>query len=272
MDIRETGESAPVTVESAPAPTAWLETEKPLNFKIDIFDGPLDLLLHLVKENQMDINAIPITEITQQYLDYLKLMEELNLELAGDYLEMAATLIKWKARSLLPGSAIEDEEEEGDPQANLAKMLREYQKFKAAGGQLKNLYETQLDFLTRPSDAVDKELFRGEEVYAEASLFELLRAFKRIVDTVGKTLPREIEGDEYTVEGMMTEILERVRMVEFIRFADLFFGRGTLMQIIVTFLALLELTKKQEIRIHQSSAAGELYIYHKAAVPAVEGD
>lgn len=266
--------TAPRAAESGPAGGLGPDGEpqwKGFPVRIQSFDGPLDLLLHLVRENKMDLHAIPIAAITKQYLEYLKILELLNLDLAGEYVEMASLLIRWKARSLLPvppSGTVEDIE---DPQAKLARMLIEYQKFKAAGAQLRDRYETQLAYLRPAATAVDADLRRGEVEYQEATLFDLLKAFKRIVDTVGRALPRELPGELYSVEKTMGALLDKLRMVEYLRFTDLFLGTAAVMELIVTFLAILELARQQEIRIHQSGPGGELHLYLRAAVDLGEG-
>lgn len=262
-------ESAPATGEQTPgaesAPGGFHELTTAFHCRVPIFDGPLDLLLNLVRENQMDIHAIPIAEITKQYCDYLAILQEIDLELAGDYLEMATTLLRWKTRAQLPQAPQLEEEVEEDPQERLARMLLEYQRYKDAAGELRGMLERQSNFIGRPGPAVAGDLRRGEVEFEEASLFDLLRAFKSVMDLVGRKLPSVIAGEEVTVEQMRDDILERLSMVEFVRFADLFLVRGTKMEIVVTFLALLELMKGQLIRAHQAEPGGEIYIYRKHA-------
>ncbi len=257
------GVGMPAGAESAPG--AFTELSTAFHCRIPVFDGPLDLLLNLVRENQMDIHAIPIAEITKQYCDYVAILQEIDLELAGDYLEMASTLLRWKARAQLPLPPSPEEPEEEDPQERLARMLLEYQRYKTAAGELRGMLERQSDYIRHPGPPVDRELRRGEVEFEEVSLFDLLKAFKSVMDLVGKKLPKVLEGEGITVGQMKADIIERLRMVEFVRFADLFLVRGSKEEIVVTFLALLELMKIQQIRVHQAAGDGEIYIYRKTA-------
>ncbi len=295
-----TGESAPVlppesavcgSAESAPAAAAGL-ADNPLaafpesalagyeavanafRCRLPVFDGPLDLLLFLVRENRMDIHAIPIAEITQQYHEYVTVIEEIDLNLAGEFLEMGSLLLRWKARSLLPVPPEPlDPEDAEDPQERLARMLLEYQRYKAAAGELRERFDRQADFIRYPGSPVDREVRRGETEFEEVSLFHLLKAFKQVMELVGKTLPQVMPGEAVTVEQMQDDIRGRLQLVECIRFTELFLVRGTRLEIIVTFLALLELMKTQEVRVHQAAGEGEIYIYPHRANPAEdEGD
>lgn len=263
----ESGSPESAVAESAApesGPGGIVELSTAFRCTIPIFDGPLDLLLNLVRENQMDIHAIPISEITKQYCDYVAVLQEIDLELAGDYLEMATTLLRWKARAQLPLPPSPEEAPEEDPQERLARMLLEYQRYKTAAGELRGMLERQSNYIGHPGPAVTGDLARGEVEFQEASLFDLLKAFKSVMDLVGRKLPKVLPGENVTVEQMKLDILERLRMVEFVRFADLFLVRGTKEEIVVTFLALLELMKMQQIRVHQAAADGEIYIYRKS--------
>ena len=229
------------------------------NFQLEIFEGPLDLLLHLIKKNEVNITDIPIATITEQYLATLELMQTLNLDMAGEFLVMAATLIHIKSRILLPESDPETDEEEegGDPREELMRRLLEYQRFKEAAGEL-----GQRDVLTRdvfvrataPTEKPEPTAFR------ELSVFELLTALRRVLERLPKDEFHEVTLEKITVREKMTLVLERVRVDGQVMFESLFTDAGTRMAVIVTFLAMLELVKIRAIRIFQDRLDGPIII------------
>jgi segregation and condensation protein A len=229
------------------------------NIQLDIFEGPLDLLLHLIKKNEVSITDIPIAAITEQFLATLELMESLNLDVAGEFLVIAATLIHIKSRMLLPLSAGEDEEEEegADPRDELVRRLLEYQRFKEAANEL-----AQRDVLTRdvfvraatPPEAPDPPVFR------ELSIFELLTALRRVLERLPKDMVHEVILERITVREKMTFLLERLRVQGQLVFESLFSDACTRMEVIVTFLAMLELVKMRAIRMFQQAAQGPIMI------------
>ena len=229
------------------------------NVQLEIFEGPLDLLLHLIKKNEVSITDIPIAAITEQYLATLELMESLNLDLAGEFLVMAATLVHIKSRMLLPASEEDvDEDEEGnDPREELVRRLLEYERFKEAAEQL-----GQRDILTRdvfarsakPIDDVPVPSLR------EVSVFELLTALRRVLERLPKENVHEVTLDKITVRDKMTMLLDRLRTAEKLLFDELFSDAKTRMEIVVTFLAMLELVKVRAVRIFQDALNGPIII------------
>lgn len=229
------------------------------NFQLEIFEGPLDLLLHLIKKNEVNITDIPIATITEQYLATLELMQTLNLDMAGEFLVMAATLIHIKSRMLLPERDAETDEEEegGDPREELMRRLLEYQRFKEAAGEL-----GQRDVLTRdvfvrataPTEKPEPTAFR------ELSVFELLTALRRVLERLPKDEFHEVTLEKITVREKMTLVLERLRVDGQVMFESLFTDAGTRMAVIVTFLAMLELVKIRAIRIFQDRLDGPIII------------
>ncbi len=234
--------------------------------KLDIFEGPLDLLLYLIKKNEIDIYNIPVALITEQYLQYLKMIKSLNLDLAGEYLVMAATLIHIKSRMLLPEPE-EPEEEEEDPRAELVRQLLEYQAFKEAAANLSSRPILDRDVFTRAAflpEEIEK-LPPGEEELIEVSIFELIEAFHRLVTRIDKKELLEIDLEKMSVTDIINDILERLSNEKNMTFEELLGERKERWRIIYTFLALLELIKLKMVKAYQTSAFGVIRIF-----PAVE--
>jgi segregation and condensation protein A len=222
----------------------------PYTVRLEMFEGPLDLLLHLIQKNELDITNIPIALITEQYLEYLKLMRVLNLDVAGEYLLMASTLLYIKSRILLPASYEEEEAEGEDPRAELVRRLLEYQKYKEAAFQLEKRPMLDRDVFIR-SNPMDKEE-GGEEEKVEVSLFELLEAFRKILERVKTEEFHEVILDHLSVEEKIQEIFSLLqREKRSMAFHLLFPEQASRKVIIITFLAILELVKMKLIRIFQ---------------------
>jgi segregation and condensation protein A len=226
--------------------------------QLEIFEGPLDLLLHLIKKNEVSITDIPIATITEQYLATLELMQNLSLDVAGEFLVMAATLIHIKSRMLLPAGDDEGDEDEGvDPHEELVRRLLEYQRYKEAAAELE-----QRDLLTR--DVFVRSPTPTEEVgprgFREVSVFELLGALKRIIDRLPKDTVHEVALDKITVREKMTLLLETLRAHGSVFFESLFVEVKSRVEVVVTFLAMLELVKVRAIRIFQEEMAGPIMI------------
>jgi segregation and condensation protein A len=226
--------------------------------QLEIFEGPLDLLLHLIKKNEVSITDIPIATITEQYLATLELMQNLSLDVAGEFLVMAATLIHIKSRMLLPAGDDEGDEDEGvDPHEELVRRLLEYQRYKEAAAELE-----QRDLLTRDvfvrSPTPTEEV--GPRAFREVSVFELLGALKRIIDRLPKETVHEVALDKITVREKMTLLLETLRAHGGVFFESLFVEVKSRVEVVVTFLAMLELVKVRAIRIFQEEMAGPIMI------------
>lgn len=227
------------------------------NVQLEIFEGPLDLLLHLIKKNEVSITDIPIATITEQYLATLELMQNLNLDVAGEFLVMAATLIHIKSRMLLPAAEDEPDEDEGvDPRADLVRRLLEYQRYKEAAAELEQRELLARDVFTR--NAVTEET--PAQGFREVSLFELLTALRRVIERLPKDNVHEVVLEKITVREKMTLILDLLRSKERVVFEALFGAVRSRMEIIVTFLAMLELVKMRAIRIFQAALNEEIQI------------
>jgi segregation and condensation protein A len=222
----------------------------PYTVRLEMFEGPLDLLLHLIHKNELDITNIPIALITEQYLEYLKLMKVLNLDMAGEYLLMASTLLYIKSKMLLPASSEEGEEEGEDPRAELVRRLLEYQKYKEAAAELEKRPMLDRDVFLRstPMEVEDA----GEEERVEVNLFELIEAFRKILERVKTEEFHEVILDRLSVEEKAQEIFSLLqREKRSMAFHLLFPEQASRRVIIITFLAILELVKMKLVRIFQ---------------------
>ncbi|MFH1407147.1 MAG: segregation/condensation protein A [Candidatus Omnitrophota bacterium] len=228
--------------------------------KLDIFEGPLDLLLYIIKKSEVDIFDIPIAKITQQYLEYLEFMELLDLNIAGEFLVMAAELMRIKSKMLLPPDETEAEEEDlmEDPRAELVKRLLEYKKFKEAATDLRDLQLKQGDIFKRTPQLEDAG--PEEAPYFEASIFDLLNAFSKALKDMPRELFQEIIRDEFTVEQKIHDLYHMLVEKPRITLSELFAQAKNRLDIISTFLAVLELIRLHEIIVVQRQLFGEIEI------------
>lgn len=228
--------------------------------KLEVFEGPLDLLLYLIKKEEADIFDIPIAKITEQYLEYLEFMKMLDLNIAGEFIVMAATLMHIKSRMLLPPEELPPEEvEEEDPRAELVRRLIEYKKFKEAAGQLAQMEASRSLVFPR---AVDEAQFidEAEGPYFEASIFDLITAFSAVLKSISKEAFLEVVKDEYTVEEKVHELFHLLLEKPVLYFKDIFAKTKSRLEIIATFLALLELIRLKEVVVRQRKLFGEIEI------------
>ena len=222
-------------------------------FRLEGFEGPLDLLLHLIQKNELDIFNIPISLITEQYLEYLQLMKVLNLDVAGEYLLMASTLLHIKSRMLLPASSEEAEEEGEDPRAELVRRLLEYQKFKEAAHEMQKRPLLDRDVFIRLAPAEQEE--QPEEERIEVNLLELLEAFRQVLGRVKPETVHEVILEHLSVEDRIKEILALLEKENrSIAFHRLFPDHPLRRVVVVTLLDILELVKMKRIRIFQLAA------------------
>jgi segregation and condensation protein A len=228
------------------------------NIKIPVFEGPFDLLLHLIRENKIDIYDIPIALITGRYLQYIEMMKELNLEIAGDFLVMAATLIQIKSRMLLPPDEEVSSEGQEDPRLELVNRLLEYQTFKEVASDLRKREEEWMNVFHKEPASDDTEL-----CLFDLNLFDLLGAFKKILDTA---LPEliSITKETLTVKDKMSVIMEMLEGQEAIRFEEIFKEGVTKIQLIVTFVALLELIRLGLTKAYQEREFGNIWVINPA--------
>lgn len=235
-----------------------IEKKVPFPVKLEIFEGPLDLLLFLVKKNKIDIYDIPIALITRQYLKYIKLLKELDLDLASEFILMASTLIRIKVKMLLPSG--EKEEEEEDPREELVAALLEYKKYKEAAQSLQRKEEEEQVFYPR-SDFSYIEVENRIEFLQEASIFDLLVAFKKVLDNQPKESFHAINFQKVDLEQRIQYILDYLAKKEKVRFEELFQDNPIRLVLVVTFMAILELIRLQEIRIMQRRHFSPILIF-----------
>lgn len=230
--------------------------------KLNIFEGPLDLLLFLIKRDKIDIYDIPIANVTQQYLDYLELMKMLDLEIAGEFLVMAATLIHIKSKMLLPPEETEEEiEEEEDPRDELVRRLLEYKKYKEAASQLQTMHEDHKNlFLRRGEGDKGKIVADDGTEYFEASLFDLITAFRKVLTTVPKKTFHKVVKNAFTVSDKIHEIYHILAKEPKIYFSSLFEKAEEKDEVVVIFLAILELIKMREIFVAQKGPFEDIEI------------
>ncbi len=229
--------------------------------KLDIFEGPLDLLLYLIKKNDLDITDIPIRDITEQYLQYIEMMKLLDLDVIGDFLVMAATLMQIKSKMLLPPDPTQPSEAE-DPRDELVKRLQEYQTFKEIAQALKDKELRQRDFYPR---LIDEEILKqrqdeAKEIYFEATLFDLITALTEALKKLPEETLHEIIKEEFTVEQKIHDILHTLLNQSRIIINQIFTKCRSKLEVIVTFLAVLELIRLKEIRVLQKNVFGEIEV------------
>ena len=237
------------------------QTELPYQVRIENFEGPLDLLLHLIKKNEINIYDIPIAMIAQQYLSYIEAMKDLNLTVAGEFLVMAATLLQIKSKMLLPVEEHAEDEEDGpDPREELVRRLLEYKAFKEAARQLDTQERMWRDIYSRPAVSVEAGPQSDDAMLDNIGLFDLVDALQTILDrNPGKKL-LEIVPDNLTVRDRMTVILEALEGEESVGFEALFDASCHRLTIIVTFLALLELIRLRTVRVYQAENFGPILV------------
>ena len=240
--------------------------EKPYQVTLDLFEGPLDLLLFLVKKDDLDIHNIPIAHITREYLSYIDLMKQLNLDVAGEFLVMAATLMAYKSRALLPSQAGPDGEDGPDPTSELAQKLLEYQKFKEAS-----------KYLGLRAEEMTNVFFRGAPHFEESekspnvSLFELMGQLRGILEDAEDD-SREVAGEEFPIEEKIEKVLFLLAERPAIDWEELFADERKRRGIIACFLALLELVKLQKILVRQDANFGKIRIFKKEASDEASGE
>ncbi len=223
--------------------------------KLPVFEGPFDLLLYLIKKNEIDIYDIPIAHITSEYLEYIRLMQMLDLEVAGEFIEMVATLILIKTRMLLPNPNPEELEDVQDPRLQLTLQLLEYKRFKDAAQKFQKIEEVRRQFFPRKADTQIRRLAAmepEEEFEIDATLFDLLTAFKRALDNMPKKTVHHVTTYKVTIEDQVRYIINRFEGKKFIHFTELVAELEDKIHLIVTFMAMLDMMKVNLITARQS--------------------
>ena len=232
--------------------------------RLQNFEGPLDLLLHLIKKNEVNIYDIPIALVTQQYLDYLELMQELNLDVAGEFLVMAATLIHIKSRMLLPRPDPTQEDPEEDPREALVRRLLEHQRFKAAAELLHEKEIQRSAQWGRPDGRVAELVGDPPEPEIEVDLFSLMAAFRQVMDRMRQRPVVPLPAEQIPLERRIEQLLARLSETEACGFEELFADVQTRAGMIVTFLALLEMIRLKLVRVFQQGHFGPIRVYRRA--------
>ena len=233
----------------------------PVVVKLARFEGPLDLLLHLIKRDEIDIYDIPIAHITQQYLAYLDLMRSYDLEVAGEFLVMAATLMRIKAKMLLPALPTSEEEDEGDPREELVQRLIEYRQFKEAAGTLRLKEDERRQLYERGMLPSDEDA--GPLPLAPASLFDLLDAFHRVMARLPEPPIYEVQAEAYDVEDKMALLASAAAEHGSISFIAMLEKCRSRLEMVVTFMALLELIKLGTVQVVQPEPFGDIRIVYR---------
>ena len=234
---------------------------------LEAFEGPLDLLLYLIRKQNLDILDIPIAEVTRQYLQYIDVMDNLQLELAGEYLLMAAMLAEIKSRMLLPRIKSEDGNEEEDPRAELVRRLQEYERFKKAAEDIDRLPRLERDLLSTTAELVDRKVVR---MVPQVTLQEMLYALKDVMSRANMFAHHHVQRERLSVRQRMSDILSRLNDAAFVDFVGLFTPEEGRMGVTVTFSAILELMKEGLIEIVQAEVYQPIHVRpasgaHKAA-------
>jgi len=224
--------------------------------KLEAYEGPLDLLLYLIKKDEVDIWDIPVSQIAGEYLEYINMMKLLDLNVIGEFLVMASTLMKIKSCMLLPQEETGIGEEIEDPRSELVEQLLEYEMYKERAKTLAEKEEAQSKLFTRPLSEIP-----SSQATFEASLFDLLTAFHNVLKEKTPEIVREIEPFKFTLEEKVEEILKRLEKEDRISFSLLFKECLSKGELIVTFLALLELIKQKRVRIRQPKLFAEISVY-----------
>jgi segregation and condensation protein A len=229
---------------------------------LPVFEGPLDLLLYLIRRDKIDVHDIPIAPITRQYMEYLDVMTELNLDVAGEFMVMAATLIHIKSKMLVPvdPTEVKGDEDQEDPREALVRRLLEFQRYKEAAGILHQQAQIRAATWTRPDSVLPIFDDRGEEML-EAGLFDLIAAFRELLERRKTLFSHEVESEGQSVESRMEELLALIRVGESLEFMEFFHALETKGAMIVTFLALLELIRLKQVKVYQRGMFGAIRVF-----------
>lgn len=261
-DVTETGGHESQVAGSPSGTAVQSKTDEGYRVSLPMFEGPLDLLLHLVKKHELNILDIPIAFITEKYTAYIRLLDELNIDVASEYLVMAATLVHLKSRMLLPNPP-EDEpdeisdESEMDPRAELVRRLLEYQKYKLAAEQLSARPFLGRDVFQRGSS---DEVASGQPALEAVSMFKLLDAFQAVLERTHQTKEHQIDFERFSITEKISELSDLLAVKSRLIFHEIFAERFSRAELIMTFLAILEMTRLRMIQLTQDGPLEPIYI------------
>jgi segregation and condensation protein A len=260
----------PISIELAPE-LEYFRLSESYRVELDSYYGPLDLLLYLIQKDELDIYDIPIAHITEKFLQYIDVLEAMSLDNAGEFIVMAATLMRIKARLLLPIQPNEEELDEDDPRAELIRRLLEYKRFKEMAANFNKLEDERSRLHVRsqrPTHLAEQQ----EEPQLRLGMFDLLNALSGVFDRVSKEAVHSVARAVITVEEKVLLIRKRLAAEETIRFDELFKDDAMKMEVVVTFVAILELAKAQDIRLMQSDLNGMIWVKLHHGKPDSQGD
>lgn len=247
-----------------------MSSENPYKINIELFEGPLDLLLHLIKKNDFEIADIPISVILIQYLDYIEAMKELNIDVAGEFILMAAHLTHIKSKLLVHDDSKEEDEDDFDPRADLVAKLREYQKYKNAAQWLRTQPWLARDVYKRPKAKSRPEEIEVEEAALEIEPMSLVKVFRDILKKAPKAAVHEVEFERVSVTERIYEIMDFLRKDDSMLFEDLFVGDRLREQVVVSFLAVLEMCRLKMIQVFQTDRFGPIRVRRVMELSEVE--
>ncbi len=243
-----------------------MEESKPFQIKLATFEGPLDLLWSLIKKSKLDITQISLSEITAEYISYINMLKSLDVNIASDFVLMATTLLHYKSQILLPiDNEIADDYDPPLP-PELVQQLLEYKKYQDAAYKLEHLAQNTEEFFARPNEQFVFD-FEENGQWQEVSLLELISAFAKIAESYNVPLTQAIEVDEITVEESMSFIRDKLNKQQSFVFSELFLNKPTKIELVTTFLAVLELVRQRDIAIRQHQLFGEIRIFQKNIDP-----
>ncbi len=265
------GAAAETALTAAGDPGAIEDDASKYTIHLDSFEGPLDLLLYLIQRDEIDVYDIPIAHITKQYLASLDALDIFGLDNAGEFLVMAATLMRIKARMLLPVQTAEDEDDEGDPRDELVRRLLEYKKYKEAAQKLADAETVRRELFRR---GLEYPFLNHDEEPPEFSLSmtDMLKAVQNVLDQIKGENKHHVYSEVYTVDGQGALILERLAQIEKMRFEEVFREAKIKMEVVVTFVAMLELIKRRRLRAYQIGSYDEIWLSLRPPEDEFEGD
>ena len=228
-----------------------------LEIILEAFEGPLDLLLYLIRRQNLDILDINVAEITRQYMGYIELMQAIQLELAAEYLVMAAMLAEIKSRILLPRQVVEDEDEEADPRGELIRRLQEYERFKAAAEDIDEMPRMGRDIHQASGESPDRS---EERQFPEVGMREVLSALADVLRRAEMFESHHIQLEKLSTRERMSQVLEAIRGKQFVPFVSLFVEKEGRLGVVVTFLAIMELIKESLVEIVQNESFGPIHV------------
>ncbi len=259
----ELSAGAPTGPGASPEPPSGDVDRSGYTVRLDSFEGPLDLLLFLIQRDEIDIYDIPIAHITEHYLSFIEDLDLLDLEKAGEFLVMASTLMRIKARLLLPLQRAEEDEEGEDPRDELVRRLLEYKKYKEAAASLAKAEEERRQYFRRPLEYPFRDQIPEEPPELSLSLMDLLSSVKEILDNLKEEVVHRVYQEVFTVEEKIEIIQAVLREKKSVPFVELFSGSRSKMEVVVTFVAMLELMKSGVLSARQVENYGEIWLYWK---------